>query len=136
MISWRVARALAMALPESEEKDHFGSPSFRVRDKIFAQLSSVGDAKPRGLVKLSPSDQQALALLDPRTYSPAPHWGRYGWTYLELASIDESTYRALLEKSWRNVAPKQLAAALGQNGGREPVGKRRPQRSPKGREGR
>ena len=129
MVSWRAARVLAMARPESEDKDHFGSPSFRVRDKIFAQLSSPDDANARGLAKLSPVDQEALALLDPGTYVPAPHWGQYGWTYLELGSIDESTYRHLLEKSWRNVAPKQLAAALGPSGKQKSLGKNRRQRT-------
>jgi hypothetical protein len=130
MISWRAARALAMALPETEEKDHFGSPAYRIRNKIFAQLSSPGDTNARGLVKLSPADQEALALLDPGTFLPAPHWGRYGWTYVELASIDESTYRDLLDKSWRNVAPKQLAAAQGQNGQTKCLRKNRRGQSP------
>ncbi len=104
-----------MALPHTEEKDHFGSPSFRVKGNIFAQLTADGDSKPRGLVKLSLADQAALTLLDPHTYLPAPRWGRYGWTYVDLAAVDESTYADLLHKSWRSVAPKQVGAAHGGN---------------------
>jgi hypothetical protein len=38
MISPDEARALALALPGAEERDHHGRPSFRVRGKIFATL--------------------------------------------------------------------------------------------------
>ena len=36
-------RELAMRLPAVEEHDHFGTPSFRVRGKIFAQFSRSSD---------------------------------------------------------------------------------------------
>jgi hypothetical protein len=107
---------MAMRLPQTEEKDHFGSPSYRVKGKIFAQLTAEGDSKPRGLVKLSSAYQAALTVLDPHAYLPAPHWGRYGWTYVDLAAVDESTYADLLDKSWRSVAPRQLVVAHGGNG--------------------
>lgn len=36
-------RELAMQLPQVEEVDHFGTPSFRVRGKIFTQFSRRDD---------------------------------------------------------------------------------------------
>jgi predicted DNA-binding protein (MmcQ/YjbR family) len=79
-LSWRTAKTLAMAFPQTEERDHFGSPSFRVKGKIFAQLSARENKERRALVKLSLADQAWLTMSDPNTFVPAPHWGRHGWT--------------------------------------------------------
>ena len=100
-----------MALPETEVRDHFGSPSFRVKGKIFAQLSASENKERRALVKLSLADQAALTMSDPATFLPAPHWGRHGWTYIQLATVEELRLRDVLLRSWRQIAPKRLVAA-------------------------
>lgn len=107
VITWGTAKALALAVPGAEERDHFGSPSFRVKGKIFAQLSAAHASEARALLKLAAADQSALTMLDPATFIPAPHWGRHGWTYIRLAAIDEATFCDLLEKSRRLIAVKQ-----------------------------
>jgi hypothetical protein len=99
------------ALPESEERDHFGSLSFRVNGKIFAQLSACDQTEQRALVKLSLADQAALTMSHPDAFAPAPQWGRHGWTYIQLAAIDERMFRDVVLGSWRKIAPKKLVAA-------------------------
>ncbi|WP_293394616.1 MmcQ/YjbR family DNA-binding protein [Nevskia sp.] len=111
MLSWQAAHKLALSLPEAEERDHFGSPSFRVTGKIFAQLSARDHEEQRVLVKLSAADQAALTMSDPDTFSAVPQWGQHGWTYVQLATVEESMLRGLLIQSWRQVAPKKLVAA-------------------------
>ncbi|MFT3790096.1 MAG: MmcQ/YjbR family DNA-binding protein [Rudaea sp.] len=101
-----------MSLPETEERDHFGTPSFRVRGRIFAQLSAAAEEK-RAVLKLSPADQAALIAFDPQTFSSIPQWGKHGWTYARLDSVDPALFRDALIKSWRQVAPKTLVAAFG-----------------------
>jgi hypothetical protein len=110
MVSWHAARAFALALPGAEERDHFGSPSFRVKGKIFAQLSPSESKERRALVKLSSADQAALTMSDPETFLPAAHWGHHGWTYIQLATVEELILRDLFLRSWRQIAPKRLAA--------------------------
>lgn len=112
MVSIESARNLAMSLPEVEERDHFGSPSFRVKDKIFAQLSNHGGEAERALVKLRSADQTALILSAPDIFSSAPQWGKYGWTYIELAVVEESALRDLFLQAWRLVAPRSLTNAF------------------------
>lgn len=114
MLSWEAAHKLALALPEAEEQDHFGSPSFRVRGKIFAQLSSRKSEKIRVLVKLPAADQTALLMSAPETFTSDPQWGRHGWTYVHLATAEASLLRSLLLLSWQQVAPKKLATQVGQ----------------------
>lgn len=100
-----------MALPATEERDHFGSPSFRVKGKIFAQLSAYESEERRALVKLSSADQAAPTMADPDTFTPAPHWGRHGWTYVQLAMVEEPTLHDVLLGSRRQIAPKRLVSA-------------------------
>lgn len=107
MLNWQTAHKLALSLPEAEERDHFGSPSFRVRGKIFAQLSPHTSKEPRALVKLSAADQAALTTSAPETFSTVPQWGRYGWTYVQLAAVDAGVFRDLLMQSWQLAAPKK-----------------------------
>ncbi|MDB5987200.1 MAG: hypothetical protein JWR16_2253 [Nevskia sp.] len=107
-----VARALALSLPSSEEHDHFGSPSFRVKGKIFATLSAQA---AHSVLKLSLADQAALTATDPATFSSVPHWGRFGWTQVELADMDADFFRQLLSTAWRQVAPKKLVVAYDQD---------------------
>jgi hypothetical protein len=98
-------RAFACALPAVEERDHLGVPSFRVADKIFAQLSADGEV---GLVKMPHADQAACLRRSPERYSVPEHWGRFGWTYVRIDGTDDAQLRKLIERSWSLVAPKKL----------------------------
>jgi hypothetical protein len=98
-------KKLALALPETEEKSHFGKVDFRVRDKIFAGF----DGKDRGYVKLMPEQQQMLCEAEPKLISPiAGGWGRKGWTLIDQNTADEALIKSVLQMAWRNVAPKSL----------------------------
>lgn len=108
-------RKLALSLPGTEEKSHFGHPDFRVGGKIFAGLS---DEERRGTLKLTPEIQVTL-VGERSSFTPcAGAWGRSGWTFVDLATVDRDALRALLEESWRLVAPKALAR---EHGGKAPA---------------
>jgi hypothetical protein len=97
-------RKLALALPEAEEQDHHGRPSFRVKGKIFATLWV---AERRAVLKLLREEQDDLVQAEPEVFGVTP-WGLNGWTLVELAGLDRARFRDLLELSWRRVAPKRL----------------------------
>ena len=61
-------RKLSLALPEVEEKSHFEQPDFRVRNKIFSDMSPDGN---RGTLKMTPEMQHMLLDAEPETFSPA-----------------------------------------------------------------
>jgi hypothetical protein len=111
VISWDTARRLALSLPHVHERDHFGSPSFRVGGKIFAQLSQVDKQPTRALVKLSAADQAALSMTDPQAFQIEPSWGRHGWTYVQLDHVEAGLLLDLLTQSWRAVAPSKLRSS-------------------------
>jgi hypothetical protein len=98
-------RQLALSLPEAEEKSHFGTADFRVRNRIFATLPTDEHA----VVKLTPEQQEIMTGSEPTIFAPVKGgWGRQGWTRVELAATDELTLRSALLTAWRNVARAKL----------------------------
>ncbi|WP_437975833.1 MmcQ/YjbR family DNA-binding protein [Sorangium sp. So ce295] len=97
---------LALSLPEAEEQDHFGKPSFRVRGKIFA---THWVAEERAVLKLSLEEQDSLVQAQPDVFSVTP-WGHQGWTRVELRRVDRTLLEELLVGAWRRVAPKRVVA--------------------------
>ena len=87
------AREIASNLPESEERDHMGSPSFRVRGKIFVQLSEDESVV---LVKLSLEEQEALLDSDPGRFRVPEYRSRYGWTYVRVSGTTYEQLRDLI----------------------------------------
>ena len=104
MISIETVRQMALAFPGSEEKDHFGIPSFRVNNKIFCTIH-VKDEKV--MVKLSLIDQSVFCQLDKNTIYPVPGgWGRHGSTFIELRKVMKSILKDALTKAWQRVSSK------------------------------
>lgn len=96
-------RALAVGLPEVEEKSHFGKADFRVRNKIFAGFTADGST----YVKLKVEQQDMLCAAMPLVVSPIKGaWGRQGWTVINASLADEGFLRSVLGLAWQNVAPK------------------------------
>jgi hypothetical protein len=98
-------RHLALALPGTEEKSHFGKADFRVRNRIFASLPGAR----RAVVKLTVEQQEAMSAAEPAIFAAVRGgWGRQGWTEARLETCDEVTLQSALTVAWRNVAPKRL----------------------------
>ena len=113
MIDGETVRTLALALPEVEEHDHWGRPSFRVRNKIFV---TRWPDEQRAVLKLSRDDQSALVQLDPEVFAPVPGtWGEQGSTNVQLDLIERDMFQQVLYSAWRQVAPKRLIAAYAES---------------------
>lgn len=100
-------RQLALALPETEERQHMSHPDFRVAGKIFATLGYPD--KTRGMVKLSPEDQHYFSKDHPDVFAPVKGaWGKRGATSVHLKAAKKEILRKAIEAAWRNTAPKRL----------------------------
>jgi len=94
-------RQQALALPGAAEMPHHGAPSFRVKGKIFAQLSAD---ESTALLKLSPFLQAWGSATFPGACVPeAGRWGAAGWTRLRWRDIPEKDIAEMLAFSWRCV---------------------------------
>ncbi len=108
-------RALALGLPEAEEKLSHGAPGFFVRGgKFFAYFSANhhGDGVVALLVKASGVEEQSsLIERDADLYFRPAYFGPAGWIGIRLdtGDIDWSHIDDWLTRSWRASAPKRLA---------------------------
>jgi hypothetical protein len=108
-------RLLCLALPEATEKEAWGDPTWRVRDKIFAmQKGNYERGRPSVWVKAPEGDQSALVASDPDRFFVPPYVGGKGWVgvHLDGAEPDWEELAELVEDSYRLIAPKRLAALL------------------------
>jgi hypothetical protein len=93
-------RKLALDLPGAIESSHMGHPDFRVGGKIFATLGYPDTT--RGMVKLTPDEQELFLKIDPRGFAAVPGgWGRSGATHVLLPSAKEGAVREALQVAWR-----------------------------------
>jgi hypothetical protein len=100
------ARKLALSLPGAEEKKHFDTPDFRIKNKIFASLH---EDKKLVMVKLSAVEQSVFCSIDKEMIYPVPGgWGKQGATYINLKKIKKEMLLDALTLAWQNVAPKKL----------------------------
>jgi hypothetical protein len=105
MITIETARGIVMALPGTEELDHFGMPSFRVKNKIFATLWLK---EHRMMVKLLPIDQSVFNSYNPAIFYPVPNkWGLKGATFIELSTVPQNMLEDAMATAWQNIVKKK-----------------------------
>jgi predicted DNA-binding protein (MmcQ/YjbR family) len=105
-------RAICLALPEAEEREAWGDPTWRVRDRIFA-MEKRGDGRISVWLKAPPGAQDVLVAADPARFFVPPYVGHRGWIGLRLDDgPDWDEVIALVARSYRLTAPKRLSARL------------------------
>jgi hypothetical protein len=107
-VSGDEARRLALSFPEAEERETWGHPTFRVRDKMFMTLDNEGTA---ATVKAPREAQAALVGSDPETFSVPAYVGQHGWVGVVLERVDPEEFAELVDEAWRMTAPKRLVKA-------------------------
>lgn len=110
-------REIALLLPESEERESHGQPTFFVAGKQFAQFrrDHHGDGLTVVCVKTSGADEQAMLLeAVPDTYTRPAYLGPSGWVGVNLAGDPDWTLvEDRIARSWELAAPRRLLEAGG-----------------------
>ena len=105
-------RAICLDLPEAVEKEAWGDPTFRVRDKIFA-MEKRGDGRISVWFKAPPGSQGVLIGADPERFFRPPYVGHKGWVGMRLDNNpDWKEVETLVRRSYGMTAPKKLAAEM------------------------
>ncbi len=105
-------RKICLALPEATEKEAWGDPTFRVRDKIFA-MEKRGDGRISVWLKAPEGSQTILVSADPELYFVPPYVGHKGWVGVRLdIKPDWEQVTALVRRSYKLIAPKRLASQI------------------------
>jgi len=102
----RASISFALALPETEEREHHDHPDFRVDGKVFASLCKDGDW---AMLKLTPEAQARCVAKQPDLFEAfAGAWGKQGCTRVRLAKAQEADVAKLVDVAWNRTAPKRL----------------------------
>lgn len=108
-------RRICLALPDATEKEAWGDPTWRVRDRIFAmQKGNYEGGRPSVWLKAAEGAQSVLVGADSERFFVPGYVGNKGWVgvYLDGRRVDWSLLQELVEDSYRLIAPKRLAARL------------------------
>ena len=97
---------LVKRLPGIEEATSYGTPSLKVRGKFLARLKEDGVTMA---VKVGSMEERDFLLrADPRVFFITDHYKDYPAVLVRLATVKADVIFALLEDSWRHVAPRTL----------------------------
>jgi predicted DNA-binding protein (MmcQ/YjbR family) len=102
-------RRICLSLPNTKETLSWGSPHFRVGDKIFC---GIGDEKGRLAIGFKLEMDHADAVIQDPRFWRAPFVGRYGWVSMGVTpKTNWKQVKAFVEESYRLIAPKVKPAS-------------------------
>jgi hypothetical protein len=94
-----VAR-LGLALPGTERSTSYGSPSLKVKGRMYACIAINKQAEPNSLVFRIPANRRnELLEEDPKTFYLKPHYQDYSCLLARLGVVSERTLAGLLAES-------------------------------------
>ena len=89
-------RELALSLPGTIERPSYGTPGFRVKDRLFARLRE----DPAALVVWT-EEKEALLLSEPEKFFTTPHYDGHPMVLVRVEAVDRDELGELLGDSWR-----------------------------------
>jgi hypothetical protein len=99
--------AAAVKLPDVELSKSYGTPALKVHDKLLARLKEDGETL---VLRTDFVARQILTQADPDTFFFTDHYRDYPLVLVRLSNLSRSALPDLLERAWRQVAPKKLVA--------------------------
>ena len=113
---YAAVQRVCLAFPEAVEKETWGHPTFRVRDKMFVACggseNDAGELRVTMTMKAEPGEQDAL-LAEGYPFFYPKYVGSKGWIGIHLSSdTDWDEIAELVEESYRVIAPRTLVRQL------------------------
>ena len=106
-------RRIALSLPETTEKPSYGTPGFRVKDKLFARMREEGDEGDVLVVWVEDlGEKEALIAAAPKKFFTTPHYDGYPTVLVRCKAVGLKELRELLTEAWRVRAPTRLRKAF------------------------
>lgn len=108
MVSEDDVRRIALSLPAATERPCYGTPGFRVQDRLFARIHDQPDVLV--IWRDSIEDRTALLAADPDKFFTTPHYDGHPSVLVRLAAIDDAELEELLIEAWEARASARLRA--------------------------
>jgi hypothetical protein len=115
MVTEDDVRRVALSLPATTEKPSYGTPGFRVKDKLFARIREEGDVLVVWVDGLE--EKEALIASEPGAFFTTPHYDGHAMVLVRFSAVDVDELTELLTDAWRLRAPARLRDELDQAAG-------------------
>lgn len=121
MSTWDDVRRLALALPETSERESRGLRQWRVKDKLFvwerplraSDLEALGDSAPDGAILGARVEhlgaKEALVAEPSGVYFTTPHFDGYPSILVALDQITLADLEEVTTEAWLARAPAKVA---------------------------
>lgn len=121
MAGWNDVRELALALPETSERESRGNVEWRVKGKLFvwerplrkAEREALGDQAPDGPILgamvADLGDKEALLAEDPSVFFTTPHFNGYAVVLVRLERLPLAQLKPVVVEAWLARAPARLS---------------------------
>jgi hypothetical protein len=121
--TWDDVRRIALALPETSERESRGNSQWRVKDKLFvwerplrrADYEALGDLAPSGPILGAYVEhlvaKEALLANDEVVFFTTPHFDGYPMILVRLDQISAEDLDEVIVEAWLARAPNQLVTA-------------------------
>jgi hypothetical protein len=114
MVTADQVRAVALALPRTEERIVRDRLTYRVGRLVYATISADETTMGFGFPK---EERVALVESEPDKFlMPKPSDMRYHWVRARLDALDEEEMRELVVDAWRMCAPKTVRKLFDETG--------------------
>lgn len=110
MASEADVRRIALALPQVTEKPFYGSPGFRVADRLFLRIR---DEEEGGLLAFLPDPALKDVLLaeEPDRFFTTPHYDGHPSVLVRIEAVDVERLEEIVVDAWLARAPARVRAA-------------------------
>ena len=102
-------RRIALSLPETTERPSYGTPGFRVADRLFARLREDGESLVVWVA--DEGEKQALVQSEPDKYFTTAHYDGHPSVLVRWARVELEELTELLTEAWRLRAPLRVLRA-------------------------
>ena len=121
--TWENVRQIALALPETDERESRGVCQWRVKDKLFVwerplrakEVAELGDDAPDGAILGARVEhlgaKEALLADDPDLYFTTSHFSGYPAILVRLDRVGLGELREVVTEAWLARAPRALVEA-------------------------
>jgi hypothetical protein len=98
-------RRIALSMPDTEERPSYGTPGFRVKDKLFARVLDE-DAI---VIRVDLAWRGAMMEGFPDVFTLTPHYQAYPWVIVRLGAIGKARLREVLAEARDLAVPRKRA---------------------------
>lgn len=101
--------AIVMSFPEVEFGTSYGQPAYKAFGKFFTRVRDDNESAVLGGVGFD--EREMLIEAEPQTFHITDHYKDYPYVLARIASLDAGSFREMLKRRWRALAPKKFLKA-------------------------